>query len=165
MCDNIFAAHISCTLLSSLSGIKILHFAWFRSPLLPREYTGPLLNSSQTPHRYQNFQNSRNTYQFLVVTIGKHRNALYTWGPSSGAITPKKRRLCQKNSDKIDFKTRDNVDFCLLNFWTRIDWRAKAAKFQNTILFQPVKKQNNRVAIARFCIIYEISEISLLETM
>ena len=39
MWDNIFAAHISCTLLSSLSGIKILHFAWFRSPLLPREYS------------------------------------------------------------------------------------------------------------------------------
>ena len=27
---DIVAAHISCTLLSSLSGIKILHFTWFR---------------------------------------------------------------------------------------------------------------------------------------
>ena len=46
MCGNIFAAHISCTLLSSLSGIKILHFAWFRSPLLPREY---ILIPSKSP--------------------------------------------------------------------------------------------------------------------
>ena len=50
-----------------------------------------LVNSLQTLHGFQNCQNSRKMYQYLVGTSQKHWNALNTWGPSKELNQPKKR--------------------------------------------------------------------------